>query len=449
MSFTKPQWLTPLLLILVAAALAAVMVITRPEAAKVEAVQRTLLVDVAKVVQQDLQIPIHAQGTVTPHRETDIVAEVAGRVIEVSPSFYVGGYVTKGELLLRIDAIEHESRLNQAQANLASAESMLAQEQGRSEVAKQEYERFPRKHSSDTARDLYLRKPQLKQAQAQLLSAQADLRKAQHDLDRTVIRAPYDSIIKAKQSELGLYLSPGTPVASLFAVDFAEVRLAIPQSRLPYLELPELGTQRGQQMASVDLYTNVADELQHWNASLHRTEGVYDERSRVLYAVARVDDPYRLDNQANDRAAVEAGEPAPLPLRMGTFVAAVIKGRVIENLVLLPRSVLRAGNHVWVVDQDNTLRNRKVSTLRTQGKEVYVNGGLQDGDLVCLTALGEVVAGSPVKITSTIATDQLFAPNDSLPLIVEEGVSQQQANLPKADATKPLSAKSITAGSAL
>ncbi|ARN76201.1 hypothetical protein BST96_20100 [Oceanicoccus sagamiensis] len=403
----------------------------RPDNAKVENTARTLTVDVAAVVKQDLRIPIQAQGTVSPHRETAIVAEVAGKVIEVSPTFYAGGYVAKGDVLLRIDDVEHQAKLNRAQAAVASAESALAQEQGRADVAEQEFKKFPKKHRTSTARDLYLRKPQLKQAEAQLLSSQADLRKAEHDLERTVIRAPYDSLIREKQSDLGLYLTPGTPLATLMAVDFAEIRLAIPQSKLPYLELPTISDYDEANSTEVDLYTNVAGELQHWSANLHRTEGVYDERSRVLFVVARINDPYLLKAQPlNTAAAIAAAKQAEpqTPLRIGTFVSAVINGRLIENVVTLPRNVLRTGNLVWVIDQQQTLRNRKVSTLRTQGDKMYITGGLQNGDLVCLTPTGATIAGSKVTISSKTPSNRLFdqdAPAAESPVMAEKAEPQE------------------------
>lgn len=401
MSSKRPKWLMPLILITVSTLLAMVMIANRPENAKIDIPRRVLVVDVAEVVKQNLQIPIQAQGTISPHRETAIVAEVGGKVIKVSPALYAGGYVAKGDVLLEIDDVQHQANFNRAQAAVASAESNLAQEQGRADVAQQEFIKFPKKHRSEAARDLYLRKPQLKHAQAQLQSAQADLRKAQHDLDRTIIRAPYDSLIKEKQSDLGRYLSPGNPVATLFAIDFAEVRLAIPQSKLSYLELPGLSAFDDSNNVHVDLYSSVAGELQHWNARLHRTEGVYDERSRVLFAVARIDDPYLLNSTADKTVS---------PLRMGTFVSAMINGRQISDLVVLPRNVLRAGDFLWVIDEENTLRNRKVSTLRTQGEEIYVTSGLQNGDRVCLTPTGGVVAGSEVEIGNSTLTSSLFKP---------------------------------------
>ena len=128
---------------------------------------------------------------------------------------------------------------------------------------------------------------------------------------------------------------------------------------------------------------------------MHRTEGVFDERSRVLYTVARIRDPYALK------------EPGREPLRVGTFVNANIEGRELKGIVSLPRYLLRAGNFVWVVDSEQHLRNRKVSMLRTGGDLIYVTAGLDDGDLVSLTNLDNSFAGSKVKINSTVPSNLL------------------------------------------
>lgn len=384
----------PLLLIGASLAVAVTLYATRPQNATVAPPEKATLVDVAAVVLQDLRIPIQAQGTVTPHRETSLVSEVSGKIVSVSASFHAGGYIAAGEVLVEIDDGDYQANLLRARAAVESAESALAQEKGRAEVAYNEWEKLPKNSQrSQAATDLYLRKPQLEQAEAQLLSAAADLHKAEDDLERTVIRAPYNSLIKEKRADLGQYVSPGTPLAAVFAVDYAEVRLAIPQSKLSYLDLPGVTGFDADDAPLVDLYTDVAGEVSHWIARLQRTEGVFDERSRVLFAVAAVDDPYALAADADKK-----------PLRIGTFVKASILGSELHGITVLPRYVLRAGNMLWVVDEQLTLRNRKVKTLRTEGEEIYVSGGLQNGDLVSLTNISNALPGMSVLINSRAST---------------------------------------------
>ena len=196
-------------------------------------------------------------------------------------------------------------------------------------------------------------------------------------------------------------------------METAEVRLPIPQSKLEYLELPGLeGYEAG---SAIDLYTDVGGDIKHWSARLHRTEGVFDERSRALYTVARIEDPYGLRH------------PGRLPLRIGTFVNANIEGRELTGVVVLPRYVLRAGNYVWVIDDSRHLRNRQVTTLRTGGDKVYVSAGLNEGELVSLTSLDASFAGAAVNIISVTPTDELSEPT-SQPQIPDRARGQTAAS---------------------
>ncbi len=407
MAVAAKKILTPVALLLGALGLSTLMVMSRGEVETEAPEIPAVTVDVARVVKTSVRIPIAAQGTVTPHRQTTLVAEIQGRIIEVAQNYNAGGFLAEGDVLLRIDDRDYQARLMQAQANVAAAHSTLVQERGRAEVALREWQNLPKSSQrSDEATALYLRKPQLEQAEAQLASARAELRKAQDDLDRTVIRAPYNALIRNKQSELGQYVSPGTPVADIFAVDYAEVRLPIGQGRLAYMELPPTeGFSDLSDAPQIDLFSELAGETTLWTGALTRTEGVFDERSRVLYAVVRVNDPYALEN------------PHQEPLRVGSFVQALIPGRRIDDLVILPRSAMHSGNQVWVVDANQQLRRRQVSVLRTEGDEIYVASGLEEGELVCLTILDNSYAGALVNMVSEVATEsgsdeQLSAADD-------------------------------------
>ncbi len=385
-----------------AAAISTLLYLQRPPAEMSEPSYAAVTVDVAEVVKVNPRIKVQAQGTVTPVQETTLLAEVKGRIIEVAETFHVGGFASTGDVLLRIDPRDYQTALLHAEAAVESAESALVQEKGRAEVALREWEKLPRgSQRSEEGRDLYLRKPQLEQARAQLLAAQADLATARDNLDRTVIRAPYDALIREKLGDLGQFVGTGTMLAKIFSVATAEVRLPIPQSRLEYLELP--GVAGYEEGSLIDLYTDIGGDIKHWNARLHRTEGVFDERSRVLFTVARIDDPYGLRH------------PGREPLRIGTFVNANIEGRELNDVVVLPRYVLRAGEYVWVVDDSMRLRNRKVSTLRTGGDKVYIDAGLDAGELVSLTNLNASFAGAEVEIQSRVRTEELDAPRSALP----------------------------------
>ncbi len=408
MTAIKKQLVLSLVLLCGAAALTTVLYLNRPPSAVQPPAFQPVAIDVARVVPETVHIPVQAQGTVTPLQQTVMLSEVQGRVIEVSDKFLVGGFAQQGEVLLRIDPRDYQAALLRAQAAVESADSALAQERGRAEVALREWQKLPsNSQRSQEAKELYLRKPQLEQAEAQARAARADLDTARDDLERTIIRAPYDALIRSRDVDLGQFVARGTRLTELYSVDTAEVRLPIPQGKLAYLDLP--GLQGYAEGTAIDLYTDVAGDVKHWPATLHRTEGTFDERSRVLYAVARVEDPYGLEK---DQGAE--------PLRFGTFVNANIKGKAFEGIVVLPRHATRAGNQVWIVSDNQVLRSRQVETLRAGDRFVYISGGLKEGELVSLTPLDASFGGSIAEVVTETPSNRLRETDGMAPMPVPE-----------------------------
>lgn len=384
----------PVAILTVAIAVAVVFVVTRPAPKVVDNTPAPLLVDAIEVVKQDIQVSVRAQGTVIPRTETTLVAEVSGRITAVSDHFKIGGYFNQGDELLRIDQRDYLAAVKRAEAAVATARSNLASERGRAEVAYQDWVKYRSSvKRSESATALALRKPQMEEAQAALDSAEAELAHARNQLDRTVIRAPYDGLFRSKQVDIGQFVNTGSPLADIFAIDRAELRLALPEHKLNYLELPTLAQPDLNIEPEVNLFAEIGEELHNWQARIVRTEGVFDERTRVLFAVAEIDDPYGIH------------QPRTEELRIGTFVEADISGRVINDLVVLPRRLLRAGNRVWVIDNDNRLQNREVGILRTDGADIYVTSGLQEGELVCASSISGAVPGTQVRVARRTPSD--------------------------------------------
>jgi RND family efflux transporter MFP subunit len=366
--------LLPLAILGVCSAAAIWMVLQQPEPSVRNPTPPVLLVDVVRVKYSDVSLNVEASGTVTPRTATTLTSEVTGQIIEVSQQFVSGGFFASGDVLLRIDDRNYQAELKRAQSAVAAAETRVTQEQGQADYARRTEAMRP----DQAATDLALRKPQLAEAKANLEFAIADLKKRQGDLDRTVIRAPYNGMIKTKLADVGQFVSGGTRLAEVFAVDAVEVRLPLPDRDLPFVDL--------EAAPEVRLSAELGEELQTWTGEIVRTEGVFDEKSRVLYAVARVEDPY---NQLSARW--------PYPLRVGTFVNATITGRDVEDVVVLPRNVLRADNRVWTVGKNNELLPRQVSVLRADENHIYIDGGLEGVELVCLTTLENPLPGTVVR----------------------------------------------------
>lgn len=376
----------PFAFLAVAALIAMGMIASRPEAKFNPPPPPTLLVQVAEIESEPVTHMVRSQGTISPRTETTLIAEAAGQIIEVSPNFVSGGFFRKGDVLVRIDPRNYESIVKRARADVARAATQLETERGLAGYAKSDWERL-RKFDPNRGpgTDLALRKPQLREAVAMLQSAQADLEKAQGDLDRTVIRAPYDGMLRNKVADVGQYVNVGSQLAMTFAVDVAEVRLPVTQQDLRYLDIQKIRT-------NVDLPVTLRAKLGgtdfEWQGIVDRSEGVFDVDSRVLYLVAQIEDPYDL------------AETGRVPLLIGTFVAAEIEGRAAGELVLVPRHAMQRGTTLWILDEAMRIYPREVNVVRRDDDFVYISGGVEVGERYCLTPIDQPLPGMQVRIAS-------------------------------------------------
>jgi RND family efflux transporter MFP subunit len=374
----------PLAILAFAVVAAVAMVALRPDVETRPPEVKPPLVRVADVTFQERQLTVTSQGTVNPRTESALVPEVSGKVIWVSPSFVSGGFFEKGHVLLKIDAHDYQQALIRSRAEVANAKLRLAQEEAEFEVAHSEWDDL----GQGEATSLTLREPQLENAKAAVAAAEANLVTAERNLERTEIRAPYAGRVRQKNVDVGQFVTTGSPMGVIYAIDYAEIRLPLPDRDLAYLDLPLLyrGQSANRKWPKVTLRADFAGRVHEWEGRVVRTEGEIDPQSRMVHAVAQVTNPYG-----------RSKDPDRPPLAAGLFVEAEIEGVKAENVVVLPRSALRDNDRVLVVDDDNRLRFRDVDLLRVTREEIFVQGGLAAGERVCLSPLEAVTDGMKVR----------------------------------------------------
>ena len=235
---------------------------------------------------------------------------------------------------------------------------------------------------------LTLRQPQLEEARAAVAAAEAALDRARRDVDRAAITAPYAGRVQSKDVDIGQFVTKGTPVARIYAVDSAEIRLPLPDQQLAYIDVALSYRGGGQQAGPrVTLSANFAGRQHTWQGRIVRTESEIDAVSRMVHLVAEVRDPY-----------APGRDPSRPPLAVGMFVEAEIEGRTVRDIVVLPRAALRGRDQVLVVDESSRLHYRQVEILRSTSDSVLVRGGLAEGELVCISPLDTVTDGMAVRV---------------------------------------------------
>ena len=349
----------------------------------------TPIIAVENIVVAPMTLHVSSYGIIKPKYETSLVAQVNGEIVELSDVFVRGGFVKKGQLLARIDPNDYHAALIDAQANMASARAALEKEVAQGKVAEREW-----KLITDTSpTELSLRKPQLAQELARVKSAQAAVLRAERNLQRTEIKAPYDAMIDNRMIGLGSFVSVGTQIGKLLGTAIAEVRLPVADNELQFL------TDQGHD-AKVKLLGTYAGKNVEWSANIARNEGVIDNKSRMTYLVAEIQNPYLLPEMLAKKIDTDNGNVShSIPLRFGAYVQAEILGIEIANASILPRYLI-VGNKVGLLSNESTLHYATINIIRQQGANVIVSNGLLDGDKLIVSALEYPVDGMKLALIS-------------------------------------------------
>lgn len=393
---TKKQIILPIIVLGIGiAGLVGLSALKKPPEEKPE-VDTTPLVSVEVINYQPMTFDVNSYGVVNAKYMTEIVAQVSGEIIYLDPNFVKGGFVKKGEILAKVDPSDYQSSLLDAQANIASSQASLVQERANAEVAIREWADITNREPTD----LSLRKPQLAQELAKLKSAEASLNRAKRDLERTIIRAPYDALIDGREIGLGSFVSKGTPIGKVLNTDIAEVRLPIADKEMQYLAAKGVN-------ANVNLSGQFAGSKQVWSGKIVRSEGVVDNKSRMTYLIAEINDPYGLTTDKNE-------------LRYGTYVTAQIEGIQVGNVAVVPRHLVVNGA-VAIMDADRTLKYKPVTVIRQDGANVVITDGLESGMKLITSALDYPTDGMKVALPEDRVLQKEPVAEDDTELAMEEG----------------------------
>jgi len=361
--------LAPFLILLLSLSIVVLLIMLRPKPKEVPPERPVTRVEVTTVQPQSVRLTVKSQGTLLPRVESQLAAEVSGRIVEMSPHFRAGGHFKTGDVLFRIDPADYDAAVAARKADLATARLTLAQEKALAEQAAADWAALGQGEASA----LTLRQPQLAQAAALVVSAEAALERARRDLERTKVRAPYDGMVLSKSVDLGQFVTANS-VADIFAIRVGEIRLPVVLREANFLMDPAI------EPSPVQLSTKEAGVWRTWEARLVRFEATVDPASRLIYAVAEIEEPFAQE------------------LRRGMFLEAEIEGRQLDGVFVLPRFALRGSNTVYVVSEEGSLTTRVVEIVKTDAEKAILSGGLAAGDRVVTSPIAYFVENMPVEI---------------------------------------------------
>lgn len=377
----------PIVVLAIGIGLGKFLLATGPEPEKQRVNNPSPVVEVQNLKLEDYAVTINASGTVRAQTQTNIVAEVSGKVLEISPQFQEGSYFDRGATLLRIDDANYQNAITIAEGELAQRQLTLAEQQAQAKLAQQDWSLFD-KSSQKPQGDFAARRPHIAAAQANISAAKAKLGQEKLNLTRTRIKAPYAGRVQEKRVDVGQYVTPGTVLGVIYATDYVEVHLPLSLAQYELLSIPEAF--RGQELEfaslpKVTFRTSSADS-NVWEGRVVRSSAALDEKSRQITVIARIDNPY------------EAKSGASKPIRIGQYVNAQIQGKIFNNVYVVPPAAVRQGKELLLAD-NGKVRVVPVQLLWSTETEMVVKA---DEDLAqqraITTPLPLATNGSPIEI---------------------------------------------------
>lgn len=367
----------------------------KPQPEKKEPTQRLISLYVDEVTAEQVTPSINSQGEVKPKTEIELTSRVTGHVVSISDSFAEGAEFNSSTTLIKIDDTDYKVAVIRAEANVAAAEVALERELANAKMKK---DTWLQKNGDLKPTSFALNKPQVLEAEAQLRAAKADLNEAKLNVARTEIKVPFSGRVVSKSVGLGQYITAGTQLGKVFAVDVVEVRMPLTDLQLTELDLPMGYMAENGQGPVVEFTTSMGRTSHKWQGHIVRINASVDQQTRLIYATAEVRDPYG------------KGADFGVPLAVGMFVNAAIEGVESKMAMVIPRDALRNADKVYVVDADNKLDIRSVEVISTSAEQVLLSGGVNVGEKVAVSTVPNAAQGMLVQpISKEVQTDTLIS----------------------------------------
>jgi RND family efflux transporter MFP subunit len=341
------------------------------------------VVAVAPVKGVDEPIIIEATGSFEPDESSDVAPATSGRVTETPVD--VGQYVPRGAVLVRIQAIDANLRLQEAQATVERAEANLKLAESQNALAQTTARRnekllagglVPQTVADEAKTQAETSANSVLVARASLSQARAQVAQAEKAVADVVVAAPFAGYISERRVAAGEFVQPSTAVATLLRIDPVRLRLSIP------------GIQAGQIKTGQAVHARVdAFPDKVFEGKITAVNPAIAAQSRSFSVEARIPNPGAF-------------------LKPGMFaVASVDQGRTERALLVPRRAVVEDVNtnsfRVFVIDRDNRARLRVVqlAARQTQAEATKLLGGVKEGERVATTNLADLYDGAAVTVT--------------------------------------------------
>ncbi|PKG81869.1 hypothetical protein CXF85_16810 [Colwellia sp. 75C3] len=332
-------------------------------------------------------------GVVKPAQTLNLKAEVAGVINKVNPDAIPGALIHQGETLLTLNSENFQYALINKKSALIQAQSTLSIEKGNQVLALEAFAFMPDDMQTEQEKSLVLREPQIASAIAKVMSNQASVDKAKADLAKTEITMPFTGKIQKRNISLGASINANSSLYQILNIEQFWLEVKIPRQFFTILDKKQPVLLTHQQNRNIK-HTRLGNILTSLTS--------LDSRDRQIQLLVSIDDPLLLNKRGLIKATLGTETQAtsnnsPNLIFINDFLFLSLHGKPLENTVQIKPHWLIANDYIWVVDQKNTLQQRKVEVVFQGKKYLFVRGNFFEGDHALTDKLSIAVSGMKVK----------------------------------------------------
>jgi RND family efflux transporter MFP subunit len=360
-----------------AALLVGISIVVLAATQDARAQRRAATVFVETVDQSEIRDTQDVIGRLVATRRSDIATRIAGVVKSVA--FRIGDQVANGRTLIKLDAARFEIEKRANEATIGAAEAGLSVARAKLRLAQQTFKRqadlknstaFSRSRFDDLKLAIEQSRSEVGQAGAQLQMAKVGLDRANYQLTHTVIVAPFDGIVIARQAQPGEYLQAGGMVATLLDIKDLEIAADVPGA--------------------------IAEGLKPGTAVTARFESGIVRRVSVRTAIPVQNSSTRTRLV---RFTVDLEGLQPSRVAVGGTITLEIPVSAVRTVTTVPKDALLRGRGGWMVFavEKNTALARPVVLGQTVGNRMEVISGVKPGAVVVVRGNERLRPGQSVR----------------------------------------------------
>ncbi len=346
----------------------------------------TFLVETENIILKDNSPEYLFYGNVAAQNQVDVISQLAGKIINISPKVLSNHYFEQGEKIFELDPfnykqelIKKKSELEELRNELKSKNLILGEVEKQKILSKKNYDRktqlvgdiVTKKNLEDAATELSINnakvldiKSNIQTIISNIKAAESQVRLAKRNLKNTVYKAPFSGKLDNSLIEVGAEVAPGLILGKLLNTSDLNVKFFVGENVYTYLN-NILGK-------DAQVIWQKSNFKKNYLAKIFYIDSAINKERAGLNIKAKLE-----EISEND------------PIKPGVFVEVIIQGLTIQNSFLVDENSIYEDTFIYVLEGNKAVRN-KINIEGFVEDKVIITGKKLNNKKIILTRINDL-----------------------------------------------------------